>query len=61
MVPSVRPRDVPDAVFNVKNSVANMSSRRERPAKLMPGRLDVGGVTIGYLLPALADGKDDDR
>ena len=60
MVLSVRPRDVPDAAFMAKNAVANMSSRRERLAKPTPGRLDVCGVTIGCLLPALADGKDDD-
>jgi hypothetical protein len=50
-----------DALFMAKNSNRDMFSRTERPAKPAPGGVDVGGVTIGYLLSALADAKNDDQ
>ena len=65
-LPSGEPRrwgsgDMLDAVFIAKHSSRDMVSPSERPATLASGGLDVGGVTIGRLLSALADGKHDDQ
>jgi hypothetical protein len=50
-----------DAVLMAKHSNRDAVSRLERPAKPAPGRLDVGGVTIGCLLSTLAVGMNDDQ
>src|ERR1700716_3328397 len=60
-VPSLRLRDMLGAVLMAKHSNRDMVSRTERPAAPAPGRLDVGSVTIGYLLSTLADRKNDDQ
>ena len=49
------------AVLMAKHSNRDMVSPSERPATPASGGLDVGAVTIGRLLSALADGKLDDQ
>jgi hypothetical protein len=61
MMPPMRLLGTADAVFMAKDAVQNLSSARERLGKPIAGQFDFGRVTIGYLLPALADRKDDDR
>jgi hypothetical protein len=53
--------DMLDAVLMAKHSNRDLVSRTEGPATAAPGGFDVGGVTIGRLLSALADGKHDDQ
>jgi hypothetical protein len=59
--PSLRIRDMLDAVLMAKHSNRDMVSRTEIAATLAPGGLDVGSVTIGCLLSTLADRTNDDQ